>query len=40
MRKLKFWIWKTFHNKTVKCKHFCGFCEYYEACKVDLEDKS
>lgn len=38
MKKLKFWIWKSFHRNIVRCKHFCGTCAYYEACKYDMEE--
>ena len=37
MKKMKFWVWKMFHRNVVHCRHFCGACKYYEACKVDME---
>lgn len=39
MKKIKFWIWKCFHMKQIKCKGFCGNCEFYEYCKVEKKDE-
>ena len=40
MKKIKFWLWKCFHMKQVRCKHFCGSCEYYEDCVMDTKVKT